>query len=295
MLARIEILCFAASYSVALAAELARLVRADERVSWARRVALSFAGAGLLAQTLFLAHRGQVTATPLSSAFDWYLVAAWALTAIYLYLGLAHPRNPIGLFLLPLVLGLIGAATFLADREPYPTTQATQVWGAIHGGFLAVGTVAVMVGFVAGGMYLLQAYRLKRKLAPWRRLPLPSLEWLSRLNIRAIIIAVLTLAIGVVSGAILNLVNRGKQDALSWTDPVVISSLITTMWLMIAALFLAIYRPARQGRKVAYLTFVSFAFLLMALAIALLLDTEHGSAHTSRAAAEVATPTGGAP
>lgn len=292
MLARIEILCFAASYGVALAAELARLVRPAERASWGRRVALAFAAAGLLAQTLFLAQRGQVTATPLSSAFDWYLVAAWALTAIYLYLSLAHPRHPLGVFLLPLVLGLIGAATFFADREPFPTTQAAQVWGAIHGGFLAIGTVAVLVGFMAGSMYLMQAYRLKRKLPPWRRLPLPSLEWLSRLNFRAMIIAVLTLAIGVVSGAILNVVHRGQADELSWTDPVIVSSTITIVWLVTAGLFLALYRPARQGRKVAYLTFVSFAFLLLALGIALFVDTQHGSSPGQRAAVPTA---GGAP
>lgn len=279
MLARIEILCFAASYTVALLAELARLVRSEERAGWGRLVALGFAAAGLLAQTLFLVHRGQLNATPLSSAFDWYLVAAWALTATYLYLGLAHPRNPIGLFLLPLVLALIGAATFLADRQPFPSTQASQVWGAIHGGFLAVGTVAVMVGFVAGAMYLLQAYRLKRKLPPWRRFQLPSLEWLGHLNGRSMIIAVLTLATGVVSGVILNLVNHGKQvDELPWTDPVVLSSTITVAWLAVATLFLVVYRPARQGKKVAYLTFVSFAFLLFALAIALLVDTRHGAA-----------------
>jgi ABC-type uncharacterized transport system permease subunit len=277
MLARIEILCFAASYTVALLAELARLVRPEQRPDWARRIAIGFGGAGLVAQTLYLAHRGQSAVTPLSSAFDWYLVAAWSLVAIYLYLAIAHPRYPIGLFVLPLVLGLIGVATFLADRQPFPSTQASQVWGAIHGGFLAAGTVAVMVGFVAGMMYLAQAYRLKRKLPPPRSFELPSLEWLGRTNGRAMVIAVLTLGIGVVSGVILNLVNHGKQvDQLPWTDPVVLSSTATVVWLTVATLFLVVYRPARQARKVAYLTLASFAFLLMALAIALLVDTQHG-------------------
>lgn len=277
MLARIEILCFAASYGVALVAELARLVRPEGRPVWLRRIAIGFAAAGLLAQTLFLAHRGQINATPLSSAFDWYLVAAWALVAVYLYLVIAHPRYPVGLLILPLVLGLIAAATFLADRQPFPSTQASQVWGAIHGGFLAVGTVSVIVGFIAGMMYLAQAYRLKRKLPPPRGFELPSLEWLGRTNGRAMVIAVLTLGVGVVSGAILNLVNHGKQvDELPWTDPVVVSSTATVAWLIVATLFLVIYRPARQGRKVAYLTLASFAFLVMALAIALLVDTRHG-------------------
>lgn len=277
MIARIEILCFAASYAVALMAELARLLRPLRRPISARRIAIGFGAAGLLAQTLYLGHRGLGAATPLSSAFDWYLVAAWALVVIYLYLAIAHPRYPIGLFVLPLVLGLIGVATFLADRQPFPLTQASQVWGAIHGGFLAAGTVAVIVGFVAGLMYLAQTYRLKRKLPPPKNFELPSLEWLGRTNGRSMVIAVLALGIGVVSGAILNLINHGKQvDQLPWTDPVVISSTATLAWLAVATGFLVVYRPARQGRKVAYLTLASFAFLVMALAIALLVETRHG-------------------
>jgi ABC-type uncharacterized transport system permease subunit len=295
MLARIEILCFAASYAVALAAELARLVRTHERIAWERFIALGFAGSGFIAQTMFLAHRALATTAPLSSAFDWYLVAAWALTVIYLYLGIAHPRYPIGIVLLPLILGLVGAATYLADREPFPSTQATRVWGAIHGGFLAAGTVAVMVGFAAGSMYLLQAHRLKRKLPPWRRMQLPSLEWLGRVNVRAMVVAVLTLSIGVLSGVILNLVNRGQQDELPWTDPVVLSSIITIVWLVTAALFIVVYRPARQGRKVAYLTLVSFAFLLLALAVALLVETQHGAAVSKRANLDAADADRGPP
>lgn len=295
MIARIEILCFAASYAVAFAAELARLLRTSGRAGWERRIALLFTAAGLLAQSLFLTHRAMETTSPLSSAFDWYLVAAWSLTIVYLYLEMAHPRYPMGLIMLPLVLGLIGAATFLADRQPYPTTQATRVWGAIHGGFLAAGTVAVLVGFAAGTVYLLQAHRLKRKLPPSRRLQLPSLEWLGRVNSRAMIVAVLALSIGVLSGVVLNLVSRGQQDELPWSDPVVISSTTTIVWLVIAALFLLVYRPARQGRKVAYLTMVSFVFLATALAVALLVETRHGAAVDRRAQGQPAAIERGAP
>lgn len=46
-------------------------------------------------------------------------------------------------------------------------------------------------------------------------------------------------------------------------------------WLSAAAIFNAVYRPARRGRKVAYLTVVSFAFLAFALSVMLLVDTEH--------------------
>ncbi|AFV84107.1 hypothetical protein amad1_02885 [Alteromonas mediterranea DE1] len=40
-------------------------------------------------------------------------------------------------------------------------------------------------------------------------------------------------------------------------------------------LFNAIYRPARQGRKVAYLTLASAGFLLLVLAVTRLVPNEH--------------------
>ena len=110
-----------------------------------------FASAGLLAHTLFLVYRATTaTSTPLSSEFDWFLVAAWVLAATYLYLTFYHPRTAIGLFVLPLVLALVAVAQFFASHEPFAASRASQVWGAIHGVFILLGTVAVMVGFVAG-------------------------------------------------------------------------------------------------------------------------------------------------
>ena len=41
-------------------------------------------------------------------------------------------------------------------------------------------------------------------------------------------------------------------------------------------IFSALYRPARSGRKVAYLTVASFAFLAASLAVRLFVPSEHG-------------------
>jgi ABC-type uncharacterized transport system permease subunit len=276
MLERIEIMCFAASYSVALVLELTRLFF---RSGLRGMLMIVFAGAGLLAHTLFLVQRYRVDRLPLSSAFDWYLVAAWVLVIVYLYLTIYHRKHPIGLFLLPLVLALIAVATFLADRAPFPLTLASRYWGAVHGAFLLLGTIGVMLGFVAGMMYLIQAYRLKHKLLTSHRLQLPSLEWLARLNARAIVASSVMLGLGVLSGAVLNAINHGRNiDQLPWTDPVVLSTNVTLVWLICAAAFALAYKPARQGRKVAYLTVASFVFLVISLGISLLLNTRHGTA-----------------
>jgi ABC-type transport system involved in cytochrome c biogenesis permease subunit len=223
---------------------------------------LGFAGAGLLAHTLFLAYRAATASgAPLSSAYDWYLLAAWVLVAIYLFLFYNHPKAAIGIFVLPVVLAMIGIAQ-LSDRQPFPQDPAAQVWGTLHGVFLLFGYVAVVVGFIAGVMYLLQANRLKRKQLPPTRLRLPSLEWLDGVNGRAIVLSAIFVAAGFISGMILNAVNHRQQiDYVPWNDPIVWRLGGTMAWLVVVALFSQLYRPANHGRKVAYLTVASFVFL----------------------------------
>jgi hypothetical protein len=83
MLAGISLLCFTASYGVALALELTRLMfRSGVRGA----VMLLFAGAGLAAHTLYLVGQALDTAPyslpPLSSWYHWYLLAAWLLAVV---------------------------------------------------------------------------------------------------------------------------------------------------------------------------------------------------------------------
>ncbi|HWB09325.1 MAG TPA: cytochrome C assembly protein [Pirellulales bacterium] len=275
MLSGTSIFCFAASYTVALALEVSRLFfRSGVRGA----ILLAFGGAGFFAHTIFLAYRASSESMPLASEFDWYLVAAWALAAIYIYLTLHFPRTAVGLFTLPLVLTLVAVAARFASRQPFPQTKASQFWGTVHGGFLLLGTVAVLVGFVAGVMHLMQSARLKSKRPATLGIQLPSLEWLERANSRATVVAALALAAGFVSGLLLNLVNRSARpgEALPWSDPMIWSSGLLSAWMLAAAAFSLLYRPARQGRKVAYLTVASFVFLVAVLAVQLALPTLHG-------------------
>jgi len=274
MLSGVEIICFAASYTVALGLEVSRLLfRSGIRGA----IMMAFAGAGLFAHTVFLVNKAVATkGPPLSSWQDWCLLAAWVLVVVYLYLTYYHPRTAFGLFLLPLTLGLIVTARF-ASAESFAREPASQAWGMIHGTSILLAVVSVSVGFVAGLMYLGQARRLKHKRPPIRGLRLPSLEWLQRVNSRAILVSLLMLGVGVASGAILNLINRpAAVDGLPWTDPIVITTGAMFAWLLIAVVAAALYKPARQGRKVAYLTVASFLFLLIALAVILFGNTQHG-------------------
>ncbi|HZU35152.1 MAG TPA: cytochrome c biogenesis protein CcsA, partial [Gemmataceae bacterium] len=183
---RITILCFGASYAVALLLELLQLF-------WPRRIqrylALGFAGAGLLAHTLFL------LAQPLALASEFWSVVflAWILSIFYLYGSIHHRRLAWGVFVLPIVLGLTAlAATFgRPDSQGSPQIGWTAVrgeslWIAIHIGLLVLAAVGICVGFVSSVMYLLQARRLRTKTLPGTGLRLLSLERLESMNRRAI-------------------------------------------------------------------------------------------------------------
>jgi ABC-type uncharacterized transport system permease subunit len=277
MLSGVGTICFASSYAIAWALEISRLLfRSGARGA----IMLAVAGAGLVAHTAFLYYRAlkavAANAAPLSSEQDWYLVAAWAIVVVYLHLAILRPKVSFGLFLLPLALGLIGAATFLAPTQPLAREPASKIWGAMHGVSIMLAVVSVLVGFVAGLMYLGQSRRLKHKRMPAGRLSLPSLEWLERANSHAIVTSLLMLGVGILSGMVLNLVNTGNEGArLYWNDPVVLSTWLMFFWLLAAVVAIAVYRPARQGRKVAYLTVASFVFLVIMLAAGLLMDSRH--------------------
>ena len=89
--------------------------------------------------------------------------------------------------------------------------------------------------------------------------------------------------VGLVAGIVMNAGQRG--GSVAWTGPVVLSSTVLCAWLLAASLFETFYKPARQGRKVAYLTLASFIFLVLALGFVLLGD--HASGRTAPAVPEL--------
>jgi len=240
---------------------------------------IAFATAGLVAHTLFLVWRAvDGGAAPLSSPFDWYLLAAWLLAAGYLWLTISNPRTPVGLFLLPVVLGLVGAAT-IASREPFLHDSASLFWGRIHGGLHLVWSVSVVLGAIAGGMWLIQAGRLSRKQAPARGFRMPSLERLAHVTARTPSIAAWTAAAGFASGIVLNAVNRrrGLVETVPWNDPVVLRMGAVVLWLAIAAwLAAAVRRRPDAGRTTAWVALASLAVLAASVAWGVLGQTRHG-------------------
>ncbi len=272
-LQNISITCFAASYAVVFILEISRVFF---DVSFRKYVRVGFAAAGLFAHTVFLILQGKLvlgsTGLWLGSWFGWCLATAWILAFAYIWISVRQPKSVIGLFLIPLLLGLIGLGVGFGHENQFNPMRAKSIWNMIHGSALLLGTAIVALGFVFGVVYVVQSRRLKHKSPQSKHFRLPSLEWLQKSSEYSLIISTVLLAIGLVSGIAINWTHQtdgtlSSGGIIAWSNPVIWSSGILFSWLLIVSVFNFCYQPSRQGRKVAYLVIASFLFLVLELAI----------------------------
>jgi hypothetical protein len=138
----VKLTCFASSYAVALVLELWHQFRPRPVL---RLIAIAFGGAGLLAQTIFLA--GQRPA--LAGQYGWMLFLSWILAIFYLYGTIHYARLAWAVFVLPLVLGLIGLAWVFKPTTAAAKGTEDNIWGPVHGVLLLMAAVGMCVGFLA--------------------------------------------------------------------------------------------------------------------------------------------------
>jgi ABC-type transport system involved in cytochrome c biogenesis permease subunit len=267
---RITLFCFQASYAVALMLEFIQLLK-PRPVQ--RLVSLGFGWAGFVAHTLYLFVQGP----PLASQFGSTLFLSWILAIFYLYGSIHHKKLAWGVFVLPLVFGLISLAGLFGkptsdpgdswwDRLFAVQSENLHLWLVLHIALLLLASVGVCIGFLASVMYLVQAHRLKTKRMPGPRMQLLSLERLEAMNRRALNLAFPLLTGGMLIG--LALMRQSMQSRLieSWADPRVVSAF--GLWLVFAILLYLRYGFHLRGRRVALLTLLAFPLLLLTLATA---------------------------
>jgi ABC-type transport system involved in cytochrome c biogenesis permease subunit len=259
----ITLFCFTASYTLALALEAWHLYRPRPVF---RLLGLGASAAGLLAHTLYLAVQ------PLAWPAGWLLVLAWVLAVFHLLGSVHHRRLEWGVFVLPLVLGLVGlSALFGPPPEGSSSFRAhdlfsasdERLWGRVHAVVLLLASVGICVGFLAGLMYLVQSWRLRAKLPPGKGLRLLSLERLEAMNRRAIIWAFPLLTVGMLLGVVLMF--HPNKPAVGWSDPQVLGTGI--LWLVFAVLLYLRAGRHLRGRQVALWSIAAFALLVCCMAL----------------------------
>lgn len=257
-----SVFCFLACYVLACALEWTRFLG---RSNWSRVFQLGCGWLGLVAHTIYLTIRSQTAQLPplLSSSHDWMLVLAWLAVLSYLFLSGLDRDLAVGVFLLPIVLGLIGA-TYLVSEVPNRHLDSLYGWKMLHASLLVLGILGVLVGFVLALMYLFQQYRLKNRQLAVVGFGVPSLEKLSRLNRWSILISVPTLTLGMLTGVGLGIYSKTSAEPIRFADPVIIGNLL--VWCVMVGVFFRLILTSRNtGRQVALLTFWSGGFLLVTL------------------------------
>ncbi len=262
ILREISVTCFFTSYLVVLVLELLRILG---RFPGRGLLVILMTAIGLFTHVAFLLLRASEESRAdtglLATWSDWSSLLALGLAISFLAFYLRRPDTIISFFFLPAVLALIGLSIMLRDLAPFTRTEAVEVWRSVHGLAMMIGSVAVLIGFLAGVMYLVQSWRLKHKRAG-SAFRLPTLESLGRLNRRCLVISTVAVGIGLLAGVVMNL-NRWGQ--VGWTDGGVLLSMLLLLWLAAATAVEFFYEPASHGRKAVYLTLASLGFLVLAM------------------------------
>lgn len=252
---RVTVLCFAASYALGLAAEILRAVWPTRSFRW---VATAVMAAGFLAHTLFLLRLASLGGRlPIATQFESLLSVSWLLAAIHVFLLLTARRMAVGLFLLPVSLGLILFAATLTDRGTRGTRETGGNNPAIalaHGMAFLAGTVLVVVALVAALMYLVKVWQLRAGVLS-SGVRLPSLERLDSINAVAVYLAWGLLTAGILLGFALR--------QLAWSDLKVIATSFS--WVVFTILTQYRFRPEARGRRVALLTIAAALLVLVSV------------------------------
>lgn len=262
ILNRIGVLCFLATYAVALVLEWLRLA---SRSSIHRFATIGCGTIGLLTHSIYLFVRSSTTGLPplLSSSHDWLLVLAWLVIVFYLFLTIWDRELAVGVFVLPIVLLLIVSTYFVSDT-PNERLNSLRGWKMLHASLLVLGMLGVLIGFILAMMYLVQQRRLRHRQTHLAGFGIPNLEKLARLNRWSVIIAVPLLTLGMGTGVGLGLYSKSSTEPVQFQDPVIIGSGIA--WLVMVVLFIRLMTTTRAtGRQVASQTLWACGFLLVTL------------------------------
>lgn len=279
---KISVTCFAASYLVVFGVEVSRLFW---NVKLRPILRIGFTIAGLFAHTVYMVYQGKLEIDQsgiwLSNWTAWCYAAAWLLAVAYLWFSIRKSQSVVGLFAMPLVLLLVLVGIALGDQNSFTVSEAKTGWNWVHGLSLMFATVSVGLGFMFGAIYLVQAKRLKQKKVQSERFRLPSLEWLHRCGERSLVTSTILMGLGLVSGVVINMIQRNgiQGPAIAWSSPVIWSSAVLFLWLSVVVIINFLYKPAQQGRKVAYLVVSSFLFLMIELALVWVVGHATGQTH----------------
>lgn len=210
---------------------------------------------GFALQTIFLYLRGQsVGRCPLTNSFETTAFIAWAAVLFYLLIGPSYRVSFLGAFTAPLVVAMCLIALLALSDAPGVVPLVRSPWVDFHAAIAILACGAFALAFVAGGMYLLQERQLKTRRLSSSFLLLPSIEQLEVINFRLLVMGFAMLTAGMIGGVI------SYRIVGHWTTPKIVWA--ASVWILYGAIVLARAFWSLRGRKIAFVSMISFVLTL---------------------------------
>jgi ABC-type transport system involved in cytochrome c biogenesis permease subunit len=203
----------------------------------------------------------------------------WLLTLSYLYLELTTDERSMGVFILPVIIGLqLIPVLHPGVERADPVLDSPWFW--VHVSSLLFAYASFALAGVLGVTYMLQFKEIKKKHLGYFYTRLPSLQILDVMNSRAVTVGWVFLTFGVIVGAVWTAQARtiAPDDpnlrAMSIDDPKIFVALLT--WGVYSFAVFARRTLGWTGRRAAWLSSVGFAFAMVNfLAINYFVTTSH--------------------
>ena len=264
-------------YVVAGIAYAAHFARRNPKVGRAATTLLLFA---VLVHTFVIGMQTmEVRHVPFANPSRAISTFVWLLTLSYLYLELTTDERAMGVFILPIVIGLQAIpAVYPGVENVDPVLDSPWFW--VHVSSLLFAYASIALAAVLGLTYMLQFKEIKKKHLGYFYMRLPSLQILDVMNSRAVAVGWVFLTIGVIVG----MVWTGQARAASPDDPNLQAMVFNDPKIFVAALTWGIYSFAVlarrtmgwSGKRAAWLSAVGFVMVLLNfLAINYFVTTSH--------------------
>ncbi|OGW41524.1 MAG: c-type cytochrome biogenesis protein CcsB [Nitrospirae bacterium GWD2_57_9] len=229
---------------------------------WAAKTSLWAAFTGFALHVAYFSFRwAESGRIPVTSFFEAANFLGMGIMLVFLIMELRFKIAALGSFMLPLVLLLMLPAFAVSGdiKELNPVLKSG--WLGVHTSFAVLGDAAFAFAFIVAVMYLIQEHQLKAKRLGAIFHRLPSLDIMDTLGYKALTFGWPLFTVGMITGSIW--ANRAWGTYWSW-DPKETWSLIT--WVIYLAL-LHLRTIGWRGRKMAFLSILGFAFVLVSFFI----------------------------
>jgi ABC-type transport system involved in cytochrome c biogenesis permease subunit len=203
----------------------------------------------------------------------------WLLALSYLYLETTTEERSMGVFIMPMLVGLQTIPALSPGVENIdPVLDSPWFW--VHVSSLLFAYASFGLAGVLGLTYMVQFKEIKKKHLGYFYTRLPSLQTLDVMNSRAVAIGWLFLTVGVLVGAIWTAQARvaapddPNLQLMALNDPKIFVAVLT--WAVYSFAVFARRTMGWTGRRAAWLSAVGFAIVLLNfLPISYFVTTSH--------------------